>query len=200
MSFTKYKMVIEQMVDVGLLGAMPSRAQLRRDYNSEIQRFKRSARKTIKNKTFQKIEWTKRMDNWIHKKELQVLARRGPLVRRTASRPTVTDIPPLAQPTHTPRTLDTPTQRREARPDPPREHRVERSDLPRRQREATADRPVQSGDVTSDRPGEWIEALPYRPSGQRGEAPGKSTQTDHSDDPTKFEEDSDASGLTSCQE
>ena len=178
MSFSRYEVVIDQMVDLGLLSEMPSRAQLRRDYDRQIRRMGVSVKETIKNKNFQKIEVATRTEKWLQEMEREVLARRGPPVGRTANRrprdPTV--IPPQAQPPNVPRTLGILRQQNEETLDRPRERGAETSDGPRGAREAGAGGSDQRSGVISDRPVWLIEGMPYRPIGQRGEAPGRSIQ------------------------
>ena len=198
MSFSRYKMVIDQMVDVGLLPEMPSPVQLRRKYDRETLKMRRSARRMTNNTAFQDIELSTQKEKWIHNMELEVLARRGLQVRPRANRATrapeppqqntdilqqttdipqqTTNIPQHSQPPNTPRTLERPRQQREARLDRPREGREELSTASRGQGQARSNRPRQGRDLIPDRPRVPIEEMSNRARWQRQEAPVRPRQ------------------------
>lgn len=87
MSFGKYKIVMEQKADVGLISEMPSQSELRRNYDRETQKLKRDAEKAHFTKALQNIEWTTLKEKWIHNMSVNILARRRQLADESDEQP-----------------------------------------------------------------------------------------------------------------
>ena len=92
MSFSDYIITIDQMVDVGLIIAMPSVSKMRREYSKEVRKLKRKVN-YIKKKSFQKIILDTLKSKWIHEMQDKVVKQ-----RRQRSQSTHPSTDPVAQP------------------------------------------------------------------------------------------------------